>query len=155
MGTRAVSAVLLSDAPKSCITVALVLAHHANRDGLAWPSQETLSRESRASDRAVRRQVLELDQLNIFSRHRQAIDGDRRRIIYRLNPDLLRRADALYRFEAAVPGDGVVTPPEDPDIDPDSPLNPDNFELSSGVDFSVLPDEISGFTQGSEPVDNS
>lgn len=75
----------LSEAPNvppSCVAVLVGLANHADAHGRgAWPSQATLARYARKSERAVRADLAQLEALGLIVR---APRGSRRTIVWNL-----------------------------------------------------------------------
>lgn len=52
-------------------SVLIALANYADEDGFAWPSQETLARNTGLSERTIRRYILRLEELGYLKRQRR------------------------------------------------------------------------------------
>ena len=71
MSIRAMSAVMdYSTTEGSTFLVLLMLADHANADGLCWPSQERVARRARVSRSTVKRAIEELVEAGELKRRR-------------------------------------------------------------------------------------
>jgi len=96
----------LSEAPNvppSCVAVLVGLANHADADGRgAWPSQATLAKYARKSERAVRADLAQLETLGLIVR---AERGSKRTIVWNL---------AMARLAASTTPAGS-TPPATPE----------------------------------------
>jgi len=77
--------------------VALILADHADSDGLCWPSYRKIAERACLSERSVRRHVKELQELQIVTKMRTGTivkrDGESFRIsnAYRLNAHVISK----------------------------------------------------------------
>jgi hypothetical protein len=101
------------EAPAPVKLVALILADHADSDGLCWPSYRRIAERACASERSVRRHVAELIASGVVTKLRTGYvtsrDGRRHRVsnAYRIEADALAArpsllsTDPLWRAAAA------------------------------------------------------
>lgn len=93
--------------------VAVVLADHADRDGLCWPSYRRIAERSGLDERTVRRHVKVLLDLGVIEKLRtgtMAQVGDRFvhvTNLYRFNEDRLRRFPMLVSSKLSTEGLGI------------------------------------------------
>jgi len=91
------------EAPPPVKLVALILADHADSDGVCWPSYGRLAERSCMSERTVRRHVAELCSLGVVRKLRTGgvvSDGGRRAYVsnrYRIDADVLAAMPALCK----------------------------------------------------------
>jgi len=86
--------------PARLLATLIVIANHADTYGKgAWPSQATMARQTRKSDRAVRADVLQLEELGLIVRGDQRIvlhiRSDRRPVVWDL--PMPPRPEARFR----------------------------------------------------------
>lgn len=107
--------------------VLLALAHHADTDGVCYPSQSVLAEEMEMDERTVRRHVAHLESAGIIERIRRTRkNGSRKSDAYRLN--LHRVADARTDLPDNLTGsqaDNLTG--RQPDTTPARTLLPDNL----------------------------
>ena len=51
--------------------VLLTIADYADEDGVAWPAQKTIARESELADRSIRRALADLEKANLLRREKR------------------------------------------------------------------------------------
>jgi DNA-binding transcriptional ArsR family regulator len=85
------------EAPAALKLVAIVLADHADSDGLCWPSYRRIAERANMSERSVRRHVHTLMQLGVITKVRSGtagvVDGRVVRVsnAYRMHAHVLQR----------------------------------------------------------------
>jgi hypothetical protein len=83
----------------------VLIANYANEQGYAWPGQETLARQTRATRKSIIRWLAELERDGYLTRFRRGGDGSGRRSnLYRLNLEQCPPDDTLP---------GRLSPPAD------------------------------------------
>lgn len=94
--------------------VAVVLADHADADGVCWPSYRRIAERTGLDDRTVRRHVRTLIELGVITKLRT---GTMMRVgeksvnvsnAYRMNEDVLRRFPMLMSVRLSTEGLGIT-----------------------------------------------
>lgn len=130
--------------------VAVVLADHADREGLCWPSYRKISERTGMDDRTVRRHVKALIDMGVVSKVRTGaivnLNGKAVRVsnLYRVNAsNLIRRGSKLSTRDLLMGGST-------------DHLEMDKSDTLGGVQLSTKSsNNHQSNRQRSEPVDNS
>lgn len=137
------------DAKPAIKLVAIILADHADSDGICWPSYRRISERANMDERTVRRHVKELINLGILTKLRTGSltkkDGQILRITnaYRVNEHIIVNRKKLSPRPLLV-SDTTVH------------LDMDKNSRSRGAGLSTKPSlNHKSNHQGSKPVDNS
>lgn len=134
----------LEELPLRESMVLLILCDQANDAGLCWPSQETIARKARLSERSVQRAVAVLKKADLIEVRIRATTAGRKSSMYRVNVGSDYSASGQQSDRLAGSEDELDVPSvENPDS-PQEPCYPPDWRIADEPVDNSLQDDTGG-----------